>query len=90
MLSLKVIREILTGNYQTALSGIISASHSRLEKISHQTLGNYLKYLQYYEVSGTSDTNLAVGSTPTIKRSMFNAIDNPLLVYILSKRMNRI
>lgn len=81
--SLKVIREILTGNYQTALTGIISASSQSFRKDGSVTSNagcNYLKYLQYYEVSGTSDTNLAVGSTPTIKRSMFNAIDNPLLV----------
>lgn len=81
--SLKVIREILTGNYQTALAGIISALPQSFRKdVSGPSTpcGNYLRYLQYYEVSGTSDTNLSVGSTPTIKRSMFNAIDNPLLV----------
>lgn len=80
--SLKVIREILTGNYQTSLTGIISTSSQSFRKdgsVISNAGCNYLKYLQYYEVSGTSDTNLAVGSTPTIKRSMFNAIDNPLL-----------
>lgn len=80
--SLKVIREILTGNYQTALSGLTIASSQsfRKDRAVSQIAGcNYLKYLQYYEANGTSDTNIAVGSTPTIKRSMFNAIDNPLL-----------
>ena len=80
--SLKVIREILTGNYQTSLSGLVAPSAQSFRKdgsVSVSACCNYLKYLQYYEVYGTSDTNLAVGSTPTIKRSMFNAIDNPLL-----------
>ena len=81
--SMKVIREILTGNYQTALSGLTIASSQSFRRDGSFTANagcNYLRYLQYYEVSGTSDTNLSVGSTPTIKRSMFNAIDNPLLV----------
>lgn len=80
--SMKVIREILTGNYQTALSGLVAQSTQAFRKdgsVTSTAACNYLKYLQFHEVSGTSDTNLAVGSTPTIKRSMFNAIDNPLL-----------
>lgn len=80
--SLKIAKTILTGNYQTSLSGLVAPSAQLFRKdgsVASNAGCNYLKYLQYYEVSGTSDTNLAVGSTPTIKRSMFNAIDNPLL-----------
>jgi hypothetical protein len=80
--TLKIAKTILTGNYQTALSGLLYASTQSYRKDGSVTSNagfNYLKYLQYYEVSGTSDTNLSVGSTTTIKRSMFNAIDNPLL-----------
>lgn len=82
--SLKIAKTILTGNYQTALSGIVAANSQifRNDKsVSSYAGANFGRFLAYYEVNGVADVNVPVGSSSIgiIKRSVFNSIDNPVL-----------
>ena len=82
--ALKITRTILTGNYQTALSGIV-ATNSQIfrndKSVSSYAGANFGRFLSYYEVSGVADINVPVGSSSIgiIKRSVFNGVDNPIL-----------
>ncbi len=79
----KVSKTILTGNYQTALSGIITPyGYIRMKcGINTSRAGcNYAKFILYYSASGQDLTGQTVASDSIIKESRFNANDNPLLV----------
>jgi hypothetical protein len=92
----KVTRTILTGNYQTALSGLITpyGSIRRVDGVDSGFAGNnFAKFKLLYSASGDDSINQAVGASTIIKESRFNAVDNPLLVayyvtydnYLMSK-----
>ena len=79
----KVTRTILTGNYQTALSGLVPALGSirRVDGVDSGFAGNnFAKFKLRYSASGDDSINQAVGASTIIKESRFNAVDNPLLV----------
>lgn len=79
----KVTRAILTGNYQTALSGLVPALGSirRADGVDSSFAGNnFAKFKLRYSASGDDSINQAVGASTIIKESRFNAVDNPLLV----------
>lgn len=79
----KVTAEILTGTFQTTLSGLTNSSSQAFRKdgsVTSNAGANYGKYLAYYGVSGVEDTNVAIGaSSATIKRAVFNETDNAIL-----------
>lgn len=78
----KIIRLILTGNYQTALTGLLTPYGFIRMKCGINTSRagcNYAKFYLYYSVSGQDLTAQAVTSDSIIKESRFNATDNPLL-----------
>lgn len=78
----KVIRAILTGNYQTAASGLLPVygSISRKDGSASYFAGAlWQKFYDYLRVTGDDTTNNAVGDASVIRESRFNATDNPLL-----------
>ena len=78
----KVVRTILKGNYQTAVSGLlpIYGSISRKDVSTTNSAGViWQRFYDYYRVSGDDTTGNAVGATSVIRESRFNATDNPLL-----------
>lgn len=78
----KVVRTILTGNYQTAASGLLPLYDSISRKdgsASYFAGAIWQKFYDYYRVNGDGTTGNAVGSTSVIRESRFNATDNPLL-----------
>lgn len=80
---LKVNRTILTGNYQTALSGVVAPYGyiRRSDGVDTSFAGcNLEKFILYYSVNGSDLTGQAVGVPSIIRESRFNGIDNPLLV----------
>lgn len=80
--SSKVIRAILTGNYQSELSSLLPvySSISRNDKSSTYFGGAlWQKFYDYYKINGDNTTGNAVGVSSVIRESRFNATDNPLL-----------
>lgn len=78
----KVVRTILTGNYQTTASSLIPlyGSISRKDGSTSYFAGAiWQKFYDYYRVSGDDTTGNAVGATSVIRESRFNSTDNPLL-----------
>lgn len=76
-------RVILTGNYQTALSGLLTPISFIRQKNGVDTsraMTNLERAIIYYSVSGSEDIDQPVMSTTTVKESRFNITDNPLLV----------
>lgn len=85
--SSKVVRTILTGNYQTAVSGLlpIYGSISRKDGGATSIAGAiWQRFYDYYRVSGDDTTGNAVGAASVIRESRFNATDNPLLTAFYS------
>lgn len=79
----KVVRVVLTGNYQTALTGVLTPYGfiRRVDGIETYFAGvNLERFYAYYSVNGSADTNQAVGAATIVKESVFNSTDNPLLV----------
>jgi len=79
----KVVRVILTGNYQTALSGVLTPNSSIFRKdgsSSYYAGGNLGQFYNRYSTSGSEDINQTVGTTSIIKESYFTIERNPLLV----------
>lgn len=79
----KVSKTILTGNYQTALSGILTpyGSIRRNDGVDEYFAGGNLeKFILYYSINGSDLTGQTVGANSIIKESRFNSDDNPLLV----------
>ena len=85
--SSKVVRTILTGNYQTAVSGLLPTygSISRKDGSAMYFAGAiWQRFYDFFRVSGDDTTNNAVGATSVIRESRFNATDNPLLTAFYS------
>jgi len=75
---------VLTGNYQTALTGLLSPSTQlyRNDGTAEYFAGvNFWKFKQYYSVSGGDLVNQTSTSAGVIRESRFNATDNPILFY---------
>ena len=73
---------ILTGNYQTATTGLLKNNTSvfRIDGSVTSWAGcNYEKFLSYYSVNGSDTTNGGLLDASVIKESRFNATDNPIL-----------
>lgn len=79
----KVIRVVLTGNYQTALTGVLTPYGfiRRVDGVETYFAGvNLERFYAYYSVSGGTETNQAAGASTIVRESVFNSTDNPLLV----------
>lgn len=75
--------EILTENYQTELSGLVeSYVNVRMNNgIATSFAGlNLERFIAYYSVKGTYDTNVSVPTSVRVRESKFNIQDNPILV----------
>lgn len=73
---------ILTGNYQTALSGLLTSSTQIYRNdgtVEYYAGANFLKFKQYYSANGGDSVNQALTSNGVIRESRFNATDNPIL-----------
>jgi hypothetical protein len=73
---------ILTGNYQTSLTGLLSPSTQlyRNDGTAEYYAGaNFLRFKQYYSVSGGDSVDQTLTSNGVIRESRFNATDNPIL-----------
>lgn len=73
---------ILTGNYQTATSGLLNDNTQifRIDGSVTSWAGNvYERFLSYYSVSGADITNSGLLDYNVIRESRFNATDNPIL-----------
>lgn len=74
---------ILNADYQAQHTGFLTAyvNFMRENGYSHAYAGaNYERFLQYYEVSGSDATGVDPSVYGVVKRSVFNEVDNPLLV----------
>ena len=74
---------ILNADYQAQYTGFLTAyvNFMRGNGYSHAYAGaNYERFLQYYEVSGSDATGVDPSVYSVVKRSVFNEVDNPLLV----------
>lgn len=79
----EITAEILTGNYQTELSGLVeSYVNITMENgIGTSFAGcNLERFIAYYSVSGTDDVGVTIPTTTRVKESKFNMTDNPILV----------
>jgi len=73
---------ILTGNYQTAITGLLSPSMQLYRNdgtVEYYAGANFLKFKQYYSVSGGDSVDQTLTSNGIIRESRFNATDNPIL-----------
>lgn len=73
---------ILTGNYQTATSGLLTSSlqiYRNDGTFEHYAGANFLKFKQYYSANGDDSFNQTLTSNGVIRESRFNATDNPIL-----------
>lgn len=74
--------QILTGNYQTALTGLLTPSTQIYRNdgtVEYYAGANFWRFKQYYSVSGDDLTSQNLTSAGVIKESRFNATDNPVL-----------
>ena len=79
----EITAEVLTGNYQTELSGLVDSfvSITMENGIGTSFAGcNLERFIAYYSVSGTEDVNVTIPTTTRVKESRFNITDNPILV----------
>lgn len=87
----KVVREILTGNYQTATIDLVPTYTfvHRRDGVQTSSAGSNLdKFIGYYSVNGQDVTGQEVGASSVINESRFNEVDNPLLVAYYSTYRN--
>lgn len=73
---------ILTGNYQTATSGLLTTNANvfRIDgSFSSSAINNPEKGYLYYSVSGTDTTGGQLLDAGIIRESRFNVTDNPIL-----------
>ena len=78
-----LIVTILNEDWQARLSGFLTAyaNWTRENGYSHYYAGaNFERFLQYYEVNGSDATGVDPSVSGVVKRSVFNEVDNPLLV----------
>lgn len=74
---------ILNADYQAQYTGFLTAymNFMRENGYSHPYAGaNYERFLQYYEADGSDATGVDPSVYLVVKRSVFNEVDNPLLV----------
>ena len=74
---------ILNEDWQARLTGFLTAyaNWTRENGYSHAYAGaNFERFLQYYEVNGSDATGVDPSVSGVVKRSVFNEVDNPLLV----------
>lgn len=74
---------ILNADYQAQYTRFLTAyvNFMRENGYSHAYAGaNYERFLQYYEVNGSDATGVDHSVYSVVKRSVFNDVDNPLLV----------
>lgn len=72
----------LTGNYQTAITGLLSPSTQLYRNdgtVEYYAGANFLKFKQYYSANGGDSVNQTLTSNGIIRESRFNATDNPIL-----------
>ena len=73
---------ILTGNYQTAITGLLSPSTQLYRNdgtVEYYAGANFLKFKQYYSANGDDSVDQTLTSNGVIRESRFNATDNPIL-----------
>ena len=73
---------ILTGNYQTAITGLLSPSTQLYRNdgtVEYYAGANFLKFKQYYSANGGDSVDQTLTSNGIIRESRFNATDNPIL-----------
>jgi hypothetical protein len=73
---------ILTGNYQTATSGLLNNNTSvfRIDgSVTSWAGANYEKFLAYYSVNGSDTTGGGLLDASVIRESRFNVTDNPVI-----------
>lgn len=73
---------ILNSDKQANLTGFLTTNANIMRNSGYTTYyagGNYEKFLQYYEINGAATTNTSLAAADLVKRSVFNAIDNPIL-----------
>lgn len=73
---------ILTGNYQTATTGLLNNNTQIFRIDGSVTLwagNNYEKFLAYYSVNGSDTTGGNLLDAAVIRESRFNATDNPVI-----------
>lgn len=74
---------ILNTDNQARFTGFLTAYPNIMRNNKYpQTYGgaNYERFLQYYEVSGSEATGVDPSVSAVVRRSVFNNVDNPLLV----------
>ena len=74
---------ILNADYQAQYTGFLTAyvNFMRENGYSHAYAGaNFERFLQYYEVNGSDATGVDPSVSGVVKRSVFNEVDNPLLI----------
>jgi len=74
---------ILNEDWQARLTNILEAygNWTRENGYSHYYTGaNFERFLQYYEVNGSDATGVDPSVSGVVKRSVFNEVDNPLLI----------
>ena len=72
----------LTGNYQTAITGLLSPSTQLYRNdgtVEYYAGANFLKFKQYYSANGDDSVDQTLTSNGVIRESRFNATDNPIL-----------
>lgn len=73
---------ILTGNYQTAITGLLSPFTQLYRNdgtVEYYAGANFLKFKQYYSANGGDSVDQTLTSNGIIRESRFNATDNPIL-----------
>jgi hypothetical protein len=73
---------ILTGNYQTALTGLLTPSSQIFRNdgtVEYYAGANFLKFKQHYSANGGDSVDQTLTSNGIIRESRFNATDNPIL-----------
>jgi len=73
---------ILTGNYQTDYTNLLSPTTQLYRNdgtVEYYAGANFLKFKQHYSANGGDSVNQALTSNGVIRESRFNATDNPVL-----------
>lgn len=81
--ALKVVATIITAtDYQCTFTGLLTpySNITRVDRSRSWYAGaNYPKFYSYYYTNGGANTNEPLMSTNTVKYSVFNVTDNPIL-----------
>lgn len=74
--------QILNEDWQVKLTGFLNANTNvtRSNGSAHNFGGGcFEKFLDYYRVSGSENTNVNIGDNAVVRESVFNEVDNPIL-----------